>query len=52
MAECKKIYCQKWKEKQEQILDKSESIFDAVLDMDAFEIKCLKDCPYKKEEEQ
>ena len=52
MAECKKMYCQKWKETQEQILNKRESIFDAVLDMDAFEINCLKDCPYNKEEEK
>ena len=43
------IHCDKWKQKQEEVIMKCESIFDIAIDMEYFEKECLKTCPYLKE---
>lgn len=42
------IQCLKWKEKQEEVLMKCESVFDASVDMEAFEESCKKTCQYSE----
>ena len=41
--------CDTWKQKQEDVLMRCESIFDADIDMQTFEQDCIKTCPYLKE---
>ena len=43
-------HCDKWKAKQEEVLMNCESIFDVAIDMQYFEDKCLKTCPYIKDQ--
>ena len=40
------MQCDKWKEKQEEILMKYASIFDIAVEMQLFEDTCIKTCPY------
>lgn len=42
------VHCDKWKEKQAEVLMKCESVFDVNIDMMMFEDECMKTCPYVK----
>lgn len=52
MVECKGADCKKWTKAQQEALSRCESIFDAAFEMGLFELNCLKDCPYKDEEDK
>ena len=45
-------YCEKGKKASENFLEKRNSPFDAALDFQWFIEECLKNCPYKKDEEK
>ena len=40
------IECEKWKEKQTDVLMHCSTIFDIDLDMRVFEAECKKTCPF------
>ena len=44
--------CNKGMSTRKEILDKSDSVFDALTDFQSFAEECYKDCPYKAEHER
>lgn len=43
------LQCETWKNKQKELLQSCDSIFDACSKMEDFEKDCIRTCPYKKE---
>lgn len=45
--ETKCVRCEKWYDKQTEVLMRCETVFDVPIDMRVFEDECIKTCPYK-----